>query len=347
MKNLMKSLVLKGMRDLELKEVPVPEIGINDVLIKVKAAAICHTDFAVIDNQHIWVKYPCVLGHEFAGVVEKCGEGVIYVKPGDRVTALAYSYCGVCTNCRRGIHVGCKNLKAIPFHYDGAYQEFILVPGITVYPIDDTLSFEDAAMTEPAANACSIVDKANIYSGEKIVIAGPGPIGLFAVQFAALKTPDEIIMTGTKDERLDIAKKLGATNTINVKKEDPYKKIMEITNGYGADVVFYCGGGQEVWELAEKILAPFGRLIIEAVPHKMDDRYPVTPFKFMEKSMTYAGVSGYNAAQFEVALHLIETSRIKTKPIITHRFSLDDYMEAFETVEKRKGGAIKVLFNSF
>ncbi|MCL5070539.1 MAG: alcohol dehydrogenase catalytic domain-containing protein [Actinobacteria bacterium] len=347
MENLMKSLVLKDIRDFELMKVPIPNVGPNDVLIKVKAAAICHTDFTVMDKQHPWTKYPCVLGHEFAGVVERSGKEVFHVKPGDRVTALAYSYCGVCTNCRRGIHTGCNNMIAIPFHYDGAYQEFILVPGITVYPIADSLSFENAAMTEPAANACSIVDKAKIYPGEKLVIIGPGPIGLFAVQFAALKNPDVIIVIGTRDERLDISKEFGATHTINVKKEDPYEKIMEITNGYGADVIFYCGGGHEVWELAEKVLAPFGRFIIEAIPLKADDRYLVNPFKFIEKSMIYTGVSGYSAAHFESALHLIETGTIKTKQIITHRFSLDNYKEAFETVESRKGGAIKVLFNSF
>lgn len=343
----MKALILKGIRDFELKEIPVPKVGPNDVLIKVKAAAICHTDFSVMDKQHAWTKYPCVLGHEFSGVVEECGAGVTHVKPGDRVTALAYSYCGICENCRRGIHAGCENAIAIPFHYDGAYQEYMLTPAVTVYKISDDTSFEYAAMTEPLANAYSVVDWAKIYPGDNVVIVGPGPIGLFAVQVAALKQPDTIIMSGTRDERLDIARKCGATHTVNVKKEDPAKKIMEITGGKGADAVLYCGGGQEVWDLAENVLAPFGRFIIEAVPPKVDDRYPVSAFKFMEKSMTYTGVSGYDAAQFGASLKLIEKGKIIIDPIITHRFSLDNYQEAFDTVENRQGGAIKVLFNSF
>jgi L-iditol 2-dehydrogenase len=347
MKEQMRALVLKGIRQFELKEVPVPKVGPNDVLIKVKAAAICHTDFSVMDKQHAWTKYPCVLGHEFSGIVEKCGEVAVNVKPGDRVTALAYSYCGMCTNCRRGIHAGCENAIAIPFHYDGAYQEYILVPALTVFKISDSTSFEHAAMAEPLANAYSIVDRAKIYPGEKVVIVGPGPIGLFAAQIAALRLPDMIIMSGTRDERLDIALKCGATHTINIRKEDPLKRIMEITGGHGADVILYCGGGREVWELAENALTPFGRFIIEAVPPKVDDRYPSTAFKFIEKSMTYTGVSGYDAAQYEISLHLIEKGRILIEPIITHRFSLNDYQKAFDTVENREGGAIKVLFNSF
>lgn len=347
MKRLMKSLILKDVRDLELKQVSIPEIGLNDALIKVKAAAICHTDFSVIDKQHSMARYPCVLGHEFSGIVEECGSGVTHLKAGDRVTALSYSYCGICSNCRRGIHTGCKNLIAIPFHYDGAFQEYISVPAKSVYKIADNISFEYAAMTEPLANAYSIVDRANIYFGEKVLIIGPGPIGLFTVQTAALKNPDVIIMSGTRDERLEVAKQCGATHIVNIKKEDPYKRIMEITNYNGADVIFYCGGGKEAWELAENVLAPFGRFIIEAVPPKVDDRYPVGMFKFTEKSMTFTGVSGFNAAQFESALHLIESGRIKIDPIITHTFSLDKYKEAFNTQENREGGAIKVLFNSF
>lgn len=122
---------------------------------------------------------------------------------------------------------------------------------------------------------------------------------------------------------------------------------MEITDGYGADVVFYCGGGLEVWELAERILAPFGRLVIEANPPKVDHKYPVTASKLVEKSMTYIGVAGYDVAQFEVGLHFIEARKINTGLIITHKFSLNDYNKAFETAESRKDDAIKVLFNSF
>jgi len=341
----MKSLVLLEPGKLELQEISIPESGHNDVLIKVISAAICHTDFVVMEGQHSWAKYPCVLGHEFSGIIEETGHGVNYLKKGDRVTSLGYSYCGECPFCRRGIHNACINIKGIPFHMDGAFGEFINVPANMVYKISDRLGFEEAALTEPAANGYSAVDRANIYSGEKVVIIGPGPIGLFALQYAKLKQPETLIMNGTRKERLDLAVELGATHAINVRKEDPYKTIMDITSGYGADVVLFCGGGQDAWEMAESILAPFGRVIVEALPETHDTKWPVTVFKFTSSSIGFLGVSGYNGQQFGVALKLLENKQVNASSLITHRFSLDRYQEAFNASLKREDGAIKVLFD--
>lgn len=347
MKKYMKALVLKDIKDMSLKKVPIPEPKVDEVLIKVKAAAICHTDFATIDGEHPMIKYPCIPGHEFSGTIEKTGDEVWHVKPGDRVTALGYSYCGICKACLRGMHTGCERMIEIPFHYDGAFAQYVKVPAISVFKIPDDISFEDASMVEPAANGLSAVDRADIYPGDNILVAGPGPIGLLATQFAALKVPGKLIISGTRDERLNIAKRLGATDTINIRNENTGERIDEITGGKGIDAMFYCGGGQEVWDLAENKLTGYGRFILEAAPPKVESKFTITPFKFMEKQMTYTGVSGYSAAQFGTALELIAKRKIKTEPIITHRFSLDEYEKAFEVSKKRLEGAIKVIINRF
>lgn len=343
----MKALVLRGIEDIRLEEVARPVPKIDEILIKVKAAAICHTDISILKGEHTMIQYPRIPGHEFSGIVEEVGGAVRHIKCGDRVTALAYSYCGICKACRRGLQTSCTDMIAMSFHYDGGFAQYVSVPAITVYGISDSLSFEDGAMVEPAANAYAAVERANIYPGDNILIVGPGPIGLLATQFAALMIPGKLIVSGTREERLNAAKKLGATDTINIKKEDPETRIDEITAGKGIDAILLCGGGQEVWDLAEKVLAPLGRFVLEASPPHADDRFLVTPFKFMEKQMTYTGMSGYGAAQFGVALDLLEKGSIKNGPIITHHFSLDEYKEAFETTKKRIGGAIKVIFNKF
>ena len=115
---------------------------------KVKAAAICHTDITILEGEHNMIQYPRIPGHEFSGLVEKVGNAVRHVKPGDRVTALAYSYCGICRACRRGMQTGCTDMIAMSFHYDGAFAQYVSVPAISVYPISDDLSFEDGAMVE-------------------------------------------------------------------------------------------------------------------------------------------------------------------------------------------------------
>lgn len=339
-----KALVLKSPNNLEIKERPVPVPGPTDVLVRVAFAAICHTDFFTLQGQYPGCKYPTVLGHEFSGIVERCGESVNHVKPGDRVTALGYAYCGTCPACRRGFHSGCISIKGIPFHMDGAFQEMILLPSSMVYPVPDTIGLDEAALAEPAANGFAAAGRPEIYPAEQVVIIGPGPIGLLALQAAALKQPGSLIMLGTRRERLKMAAELGATQVVNVREDNPYKAVMDLTGGAGADVVLFCGGGEEAWLLADRILAHSGRIVIEALPETADTRWPVPVFDFTAKQISYLGVSGYTGAQFEATLKLMQAGKINVAPLITHRFSLDDYQEAFETSEKRRGGAIKVIF---
>lgn len=344
MREKMKSLVLTEANKLVLQECPIPVPGPTEVLIRVKAASICHTDFITLKGKYPGCKYPTVLGHEFSGIVERCGQSVTHVKTGDHVTSLGYTYCGTCSSCRRGLHNGCQHILGIPFHIDGAYQEMVCIPAVMVYSYNDSLSFAEASLTEPAANGYSAVERAKIYPGEDVVIIGPGPVGLLALQFALFKHPGSLIMVGTRDERLKIASRFGATETVNIREKDPYEAVMDITGNRGADVVLFCGGGKDAWEIAGRLLRQYGRVVVEALPETDDTEWPVRVFDFTAKHISYLGVGGYTGAQFEKTLRLIEMGKIDVESLITHRFSLDRYQEAFETSEKRKGGAIKVLF---
>lgn len=135
----MKSLVLKVPHKMVLEERPILVPGTADVLIRVKAVSICHTDFITLNGEYPGCKYPTVLGHEFSGIVEQCGQSVTHVKPGDHVTSLAYTYCGTCSFCRRGLHNGCQHILGVPFHIDGAYQEMVCVPAVMVYLFHNSL----------------------------------------------------------------------------------------------------------------------------------------------------------------------------------------------------------------
>lgn len=341
----MKSLVLLEPGKLELRKKEIPQYGCNEVLIRVISASICHTDFVALEGQHSLVRFPCVLGHEFSGIIAEMGEGVTDLNKGDRVTATSFTFCEKCPACRRGAHNACRRARGIPFGMDGAFQDYISLPSNMVFPFRETLRMEEAALAEPAANGFSAVDRADIAAGETVVVIGPGPIGLLSLQFARLKNPELLIMTGTRKERLDLAKNMGATHTINVREADPYKSIMGITGGYGADVVLFCGGGQDAWEMAESILAPFGRIVVEALPDSYNSKWPVSVAKFTERSIGFLGVSGYNSRQFDSALRLMENNKIDVSSLITHRFPLDEYTQAFSVSENRTGGAIKVLIN--
>ena len=338
-----KSLVLKAPNVLEIENRPAPIPGPNEIQIRVTAASICHTDFVVIKGQYSRMKYPTVPGHEFSGIVESCGELVRSIKPRDRVTSLGYFYCGVCIECKKGRYTACKQLKGIPMDVDGAYQQMVVIPENSAYIIPDTLTMEEAALTEPAANGYAAAERGEICPGETVIVIGPGPVGLLALQAASLKHPGRLIMLGTRHERLILAAKFGASEVINVQECDPYDAVMKATEGEGADVVLFCGGGQDAWELSSKILKPFGRIVVEALPEPYNTKWPVPVSDFTEKSICYLGVSGYTPKQFGETLQLIAKRAIEVAPLITHRFVLDDYKLAFETVDKRVDGAIKVI----
>jgi len=344
MQTMMKSLVLEQPNRLVLQERPVPTPGPNEVLIRLKAAGICHTDFLTIEGQFTGCKYPTVPGHEFSGVVEQCGSAVTHVDVGDHITCISFAYCGICMNCRRGLHHCCLDVRGIPFHMDGAYQQYMCVAEIMAYQFDQSLSFAEAALTEPAANGYAAAERAGIRPGERVVIVGPGPIGLLALQAAKLYVPGTLTMLGTRLERLQLAEKLGATAAANVREADPYEAVMDITDGYGADVVIFCGGQEDAWKLAARLLAKNGRVVVEALPGRSDDWWPVPVFDFTAKNISYLGVCGYNGEQFGRTLQLMQSGQIDAASLITHKFALEDYKEAFETSEKRKSGAIKVCF---
>ena len=340
----MKALVLVEPYKLVLEERLEPEPGPTDVVIEVAAASICHTDFFTLEGHYPDTRYPTVMGHEFSGVVTALGEGVPYVAPGDRVSCMGFAYCGTCRSCRRGLSNGCINIRGIPFHMDGAYQEYVSVPSEMVFKIDDRLSFDEGALAEPAANGYAAVETAGINPGEHVVVIGPGPIGLLALQCAALKSPGSLTMLGTRPERLALAEELGATRVVNVREEDPYKVIMEITNSLGADAVILCAGTEDAWELSGRVLAKYGRVVVEALPPVADTHWPVRVFDFTAGPISYLGVSGYTAGQYQATLELLKLGYMDVKSLITHRFCLEEYEEAFETCEKRLDGAIKVIF---
>jgi len=343
---MMKSLVLAAPGKLSIQERPVPEPRAGEALLRVAYAGICHTDLYTMAGGYAHMAYPAVLGHEFSAVVEQCGVGVTHLKPGDRVTTMGFVYCGFCRACREGWHVACQYLKAMPREIEGPFQEFVRMPVTAVFLIPDSVSLENAALAEPASCAYNAVESAHIRPGENVVILGAGPIGLLAVQCTVLRQPSALIAVGKKNQnRLALAARFGATNTILAAEDDPYAAIMDITGGKGVDAVIWCGGGRDAWELAGQVVGIRGRVVVEAMPPTADAAWPVPVVEFTQKLIRYLGAGGFTGAQFRTVLQLIRDKRIDVGPLITHRFGLADYQEALETASKRGDIAVKVVFD--
>lgn len=338
----MKALWLVGPGKMDLVDRPMPEIRPDEVLVRVAAAAICHTDFQSIAGRNSNVHMPIILGHEFSGTVEVCGETVRFIEPGDRVAVPGILACFQCRNCWRGLTTLCLNYSELGARVDGGFAEYVAVPGRVLVSLPDDLSLEAAALAEPAANGLSVARSASIEAGDAVVVIGPGAIGLLALQFARLYHPSSLILIGTRDERLAAGTRLGATHTINIHAQDPVEVVTDITGGRGADVVLQCAGTLSAIQLAMQLIGEGGRVCFEGTLGSSEELC-VSPDDLVDRAIKLIGVRGWNQWDFVRALDNIETGLVDVRSLITHTFPLTEYRNAFETAELRKSNALRVL----
>jgi len=292
----MKAAVLFGPNDLRIVEKKVPSPSRQEVLIKVKACAICGTDPKIL--AHGWQNQPpfgdYIPGHEYAGTIVALGEGVVGFRVGDRVAIEPHKGCGVCANCLKGFYTVCfnyGNVAAGHRHYgftvNGGYAEYTINHITTLHHIPDTLNFEEATLLTTAGTGMyGITRVGGLEPGETVVVAGPGPIGLMAVQIAKAMGAGRVIITGTRDERLSLACKLGADLVINTKKEDVIKRVLEMTGGIGADVVLECAGTSGSLTDAIEFTRRNGRIGLVGI---YSEPVAINAFKIAQWNITLAG----------------------------------------------------------
>ena len=338
----MKALWLSEPGKMELVERPMPAVGANDTLIKVAAAAICHTDFKSMAGRNANVRMPLVLGHELSGTVEACGDSVRFIKPGDRVAIPGILACFQCRNCWKGLTTLCLNYSELGARVDGGFAEYVSVPARVLIPLEDGFPLQDAALAEAAANGFSAARQAAIQTNDDVVVIGPGAIGLLALQFARLYNPRTLTLIGTRDARLFVGNQLGATHTINVRTEDPVEAVMEITNGKGADAVVQCGGTLDAMRVGTDVAGEGARVCIEATLGT-DEDFSVRADDLNNRALTIVGVRGWNQWDFVRALECMQAGLIDVRPLITHTFPLSEFETAFDVAENRKDEALRVL----
>ncbi|MDK2801300.1 MAG: L-iditol 2-dehydrogenase [Clostridiales bacterium] len=323
----------------ELREVPIPEIGPDDVLVKVAYIGICGSDPHMHHNKVTYkVNVPLILGHEFSGTIEKIGENVKGYKIGDRVTAETHAdYCGECILCRTNNYHVCRERKGYGFQTDGAFAKYVKVPSRILHKVPDNVSLKEASLTEPLCVAySSLVKHSNMKPGDLVVIIGPGPIGLLCTKVASLIGASDIIVIGTDGDegRLEIAKKLGATQTINSSKEDPVPIIMSMRDGYGADVVVDTAGFSPTLKLSMDVVRPCGQINkIGWGPKPVD--FSLDPL--ISKAVTVNFTFSHNWDVWEQCLVLMSSKAVDLNQLITHELPLDKWQEGFELIESKQG----------
>jgi len=334
-----------GYGNVEICDIPEPECGSNDVKVEIKYTGICGTDLHIFHDS-FKTALPVVIGHEFSGTVVEIGSKVKELKKGDRVTVLpsnAYT-CGECNYCKEGYYVLCSKRKGLGLHLNGGFTKNVVVREDMVYKIPDHVSFEVAALAEPLAVAIQPIEElAEIKSGETVLVSGPGPIGLICASLLVAKGC-KVIVSGTAldNERLTIAKKLNVELVIDVATKDLVSEINKVTNNNGVDVVIECSGNGAAISSCLKALKKMGTFIqVGIVGSQITLDYDMIVYK----QIKLIGSIGHTKSTWDKVIDIFSKDQVNLKDIITHRFPLSKWQEAFNICEGKQCGKVLLYYD--
>jgi L-iditol 2-dehydrogenase len=329
--------------DLRVEEVDVPKIGKGELLIQNRVALTCGTDLKMFLRGHRLATPPLIIGHEFAGTVDKVGEGVDGFEEGMRVVAANSAPCMSCYYCRIGKPNLCDRLDEVlvGFSSSGAYAEYVRLPARIVkqntYEIPKDVSFESAAFVEPLACVVHGIELSNIKMGNQVFVIGAGPIGLMHIQLAKVRGARTIVVADLSPERLQRATQLGADQSIAA--SDPVNQVKALTDNRGADVTIEAVGKPETWELAVRASRKGGTVVLfGGCPAGSTASIDTGLVHYGE--LTLRGVFHHTPSDVREALTLISTGRVRVAPLVTHRMRLTEVEAALRLMQK--GTAIKV-----
>ena len=333
----MRGALLYGVKDLRVENIDKPKVGPGEVLVKVKAATTCGTDVKIFQRGYVGgvIQYPTVFGHEWAGDVAEVGEGVSWPRKGMRGRAGNSAPCLRCKMCQKGSYNLCEDMMWLW----GAYADYIKVPArmvmVNMQEIPSHLGYEEAAITEPLACVLHGIEEARMRLGDTVAIIGAGPVGLLHLLTAKKMGAEKVIVSDLVEERLRVAKQLGAEEIINAKQEEPVEKVRRLTGGYGADVVIEAIGLPATWEQALRMVRKGGTVL------EFGGCPPGTEIKVRTELLHYGEVTVLGTfhttpAHFKKALSLIASGAIKVKPLITRKMKLDEVKDAFEILTTSK-----------
>ena len=333
----MRAVVKYGRQDknVEVQDVPEPTMGPDQVLIEVRATGVCGSDVHMWREQQSWaVKQPLVLGHEFCGVIADVGTNVSGFKVGQRVACeTAAQVCNSCVYCLSGNYNLCPTRLGYGALADGSMTSYVAARPQILHHIPDNVPFEHAALTEPICVAYNaLVEKTTMKPGDLVVIQGPGPIGIMALQIVRLRGAGTIVVLGTNadEKRMEVAAELGAHYTVNIQREDAGQLIKSLGDGFGADLVVDCTGVSRALKQSMELVRPNGRITkIGWGPQPLD--FSLDPL--VGKAVTLQGSFSHTYPTWERVLTLLSTGQVNLNPVIGGIYGLDEWEEAFHKME--------------
>lgn len=343
----MKALVLHGVGDLRYEDVEVPELKEGTVLLKLKACGICSSDVPRIFVNGTY-HFPTIPGHEFSGQIVAVGDEVDENLLGRRTCVFPMLPCGHCRACQMEEWAQCSGYSYFGSRQDGGFAEYLVVPQWNLVPFSDKLSYEEAALCEPAAVSLHAVNISGVKRGDNVVVVGTGTIALLIAMFAKDRSKTgKVIIAGRSAQKLDKAQQLGF-DTINTAKEDIADGVKRVTGNDGAEVVIEAVGSNAAIENSVKAAAALGRVVFVGNPEEDLKMEKNVYWSVLRKQLTLCGSwnSNYNSRinDWKEAVSIFESGHIDLKSLITHTFSLSEYEQAFAAVRDRDIFTLKVMF---
>ena len=322
-----------------VRDAPVPEPGVHDVRIKIRKTAICGTDVHIY-NWDAWsqktIPVPMIVGHEYVGTVDAVGAEIDAFKPGERVSGEGHVTCGFCRNCRAGRRHLCRHTIGVGVNRPGAFAEYLVLPAVNVYRIPDDVSDEVAAILDPLGNATHTALSFDLV-GEDVLITGAGPIGCMAAAIARHVGARFVVVTDVNDYRLELARKMGATRTVNVAREELRGVMEELGMKEGFDVgLEMSGNGPALRQLVEA-MNHGGRVALLGIP---SGEVAIDWGQVIFKGLQLKGI--YGREMFETWYKMIAMVQggLDLSPVLTHRFPISEYEAAFEVMRGGRSGKV-------
>lgn len=336
----MKAAIFYGSgKPLEVKEVPTPTPGAGELLIKVAACGVCHTDLHYIDHGVPTFKEPpMILGHEPSGIVAGVGAGVKGFSEGDRVLLPAVLTCGYCYNCRIGKENICDNMVMFGNHVDGAYAEYVISPAKDTLHLPEGVPLEEGSVIADAVSTPfhAVVNRGAVRAGDSVVVFGCGGVGINTIQIAAA-VGATVIAVDIVPEKLELAKKFGAQEVINAKETERIDKVVKKMTGGGADVAFEVIGNPATIQAAFSCIRKGGRTVVVGYTNKTVE-LPASKIMFFEQEII--GSLGCRPVDYPKIIEMARTGKIKIKELVTGSFPLEKINDAFDLL---RSGDPKVL----
>ena len=326
----MTSAQIDAPKRIAIREVDIPSVGPNDVLIKVKSSGICGTDLHIWHGSYELANYPVIPGHEFSGVVVKVGSEVKNFKLNDRVTADPNLPCYSCFFCHRKQFNQCLNLEAIGVTRDGGFANYVLVPATTVFPISDDISFAEAALLEPLACVVWGLKQVQIQASDSMLIFGAGPMGILMMQAVKAAGASSVTIIDKELSRLELAKSLGADHTVLATEFNT--EIAQTISAFGFDIVADATGVPKVIENMVTFARAGAKLWVFGVAPE-GSKVAMPPDIIFRKDLKVIGSFALNKT-FTEAIALVEHGAVNLKPLISHQLALEDFEQALHLAEQ-------------